>query len=94
MATIERSELVRIVDEASQGITSSTRQKLLDVAETTNAVAAGWFHCEGVGCPIRQAGRRTNQKFQTAFDFAIAQRFDIPPEDLSIEPFVIWVRND
>lgn len=93
MATIERSELVRIVDEASRGITASTREKLLAVAETTPAVTAGWFHCEGVGCPIRQAGRRSNQKFQTAYDFAMAQRFEIDPVDMAVEPFVVWVRD-
>src|SRR4051794_3095601 len=90
--TITRKELVRIVDESSRGVTASTRARLLAVAETTDAVAAGWFHCDGVQCPASQAGRR-NQQFQEAYDYAMALRFDVAPEDMSIEPFVVRVSD-
>lgn len=87
MPRIERTELVRVVDRASQGITESTRAKLRAVAESTDAVAVGWFHCEGVTCPARQAGRH-NQRFQEAFDLAMAERYGQPVES----PFVVYVR--
>lgn len=74
--TITRDELVEIVDRAAEGITASTRARLLKVAETTDAVAAGWWHCDGVGCVSRQA-RRKNQTFQMAYDKAIAGRFGV-----------------
>ncbi len=86
---IERADLVRIVDEASaQGCAQSTRTKLLGVAETTQAVAVGWFHCDGVGCPARQA-RRQNQAFQQAFDNAMAAHLGrkLDPCD----PFVVHI---
>jgi hypothetical protein len=71
---IERAELVRIIDAASEGCTESTRVKLHAVAETTDAVAVGWFHCCGYLCPAMQASRR-NQRFQEAFDLAMSTRF-------------------
>lgn len=84
---IERDELLRIVDEASEGLTPSTREKYAAVARTTEAVTVGRFHCDGVGCPARQA-RRHNQRFQEAFDLAMGARFGIYPEDT---PFVVRV---
>jgi hypothetical protein len=70
---IERDELVRIVTEASAtGCAERTRRKLIAVAETTDAVAFGWFHCDGVGCPARQA-RVHNQTFQKAYDEAMSR---------------------
>lgn len=94
--SIPRSELVRIVDEASAGITESTRAKLRAVAETTDALAVGWFHCDGARCPARQAGRH-NQEFQTAFDRAMAERFgrdwNEGFEQTPFEPFVVRVHG-
>lgn len=72
--TITRDELVGIVDLASAGITESTREKLLKVAQTTPAVAVNWWHHDGVSCLARQAGRR-NQRFQSEFDQTMARRF-------------------
>lgn len=74
--TIPRGELVELVARASEGCAQSTRDKLIAVAETTDAVAAGWWHCDGVSCVSRQAGRR-NQTFQMAYDKAIAERYDL-----------------
>ena len=95
--TIERSELVAIIDAASEGCAESTRAKLRHVAETTDAVAAGWFHCNGVGCPGSQAKRR-NQSFQEAFDRAMGERFGRKWNDNAIfhpfEPFVVKVRAE
>jgi hypothetical protein len=71
---MSRSEFMRIVDAASEGCAQSTRVKLRRVAATTHAVAVGWFHCGGVKCPASQANRR-NQRFQEAFDRAMAERF-------------------
>jgi len=71
---ISRDDLIRVVDEASEGCAESTRAKLRTVAETTDAVAVGWFHCNGYGCPARQA-RRPNQRFQQAFDTAMFARY-------------------
>jgi hypothetical protein len=71
----------------------STRAKLLAVAERTDAVAVGWFHCDGVRCPARQAGRH-NQKFQTAFDQAMCARFgrEWPrDDDLTAPAFVVRI---
>lgn len=98
---IDRDDLIGVVAIASYGLTESTRAKLLKVAETTNAVAVGWFHCDGVDCPARQA-RRHNQRFQTAFDREMGLRFgrpvneDIDPFDTTaklVEPFVVRVRD-
>lgn len=92
---IDRDELIRMVDVASEGITESTRVKLLAVAETAGAVAVGWFHCDGVRCPARQAGRR-NQAFQTRFDEAMAARFGREWDHearLPFEPFVVAVAS-
>lgn len=75
---ITRDELVEIVEQSiasSERCAQSTREKLLDVAHTTDKFAAGWFHCDGVGCIARQA-RRRNQGFQTAFDHAMWERFN------------------
>jgi hypothetical protein len=94
---IERAELVRIIDEASAGVCAeSTREKLRRVAETTGVLAVGWFHCDGVQCPARQA-RRTNQRFQSAFDTAMAERFEretFNPASHGVicEPFIVEVR--
>jgi hypothetical protein len=94
--TIERSEFVSIVGLASAyGCADSTRAKLRQVAETTEAVAAGWFHCDGHQCPAMQAGRR-NQLFQTAFDRAMAAHFGVTirkdkDHDRLFEPFVVRV---
>jgi hypothetical protein len=88
---IQRDDLVRIIDAASEGCKNSTRAKLRAVAETTDAVTVGWFHCSGVGCPSRQA-RRHNQVFQAAFDRAMCERFEIVfAEDHISLPFVVRV---
>lgn len=85
MATdIPRQEFIGIMDAATVGITPSTRSKLMAVARGTQAVAVGWFHCNGVMCPARQAGRH-NQTFQLAFDRAMTERFHTP------DPFVVVV---
>jgi hypothetical protein len=95
--TIARGDLIDIVDAATYGLTASTRAKLLAVAQTTEAVAVGWFHCNGVTCPARQA-RRRNQDFQTAFDRRMAARFGREWDDEAIpspfEPFVVRVVAD
>lgn len=72
--TITRADLVALIDDAATGCAESTRTKLRAVAETTEAVAAGWWHCDGVSCPSRQA-RRKNQTFQERYDRAMAERF-------------------
>lgn len=87
---IERDELIRIVDDASTGITASTREKLFAVAETAEAVAVGWFHCDGVKCPASQAHRR-NQAFQTKFDEAMAARFGREWDHEAMHPFEPFV---
>lgn len=88
---LKRTDLVRVVDEATQGLTASTRAKLLAVAESTDAVAVGWFFCGTVDCPARQA-RRRNQAFMTAFDKAMCERFGVAfDQDVRIDPFVVEV---
>jgi hypothetical protein len=90
---IERAELVEIIDQASAGCVESTRAKLRAVAETTDAVAVGWWHCDGETCPSRQA-RRTNKHFQEAFDRAMYERFGRPvveAVDGLADPFVVRV---
>ena len=64
---IRRSDLIRIVEAASIGLTESSREKWLQVARITRAFATGWFHCDGVGCIARQA-KRPNQAFHEHFD--------------------------
>lgn len=95
---IGRSELLEILWRASVGCAMSTREKLRAVGLRTDAVAVGWFHCDGVNCPARQA-RRHNQGFQEAFDRAMAARFGrewneadeyTPP----VEPFAVRVIDD
>lgn len=95
--TITRAELVNVVDTATAGITASTRAKLLAVAESTDAVAVGWFHCDGCLCPASQAGRR-NQRFMEGFDRAMAQRFGRVVSESqefgpAFKPFVVEVRD-
>jgi hypothetical protein len=92
---IARDEFVRIVNQASEGCTESTRVRLRRVVETTDRVAVGWFHCNGVGCPIRQAGRRTNQTFQERFDTHMAALFDAEYDAAKarIVPFVVEVEG-
>lgn len=94
--TITRDELVQIIDRASEGCAESTRRKLRAIAETTEAVTAGWFHCDGVGCPARQAlGRRTNQRFQQAYDVAMFDHFGRDMDgDYGPDPFVVRVTDD
>lgn len=90
--SISRSDLRSIIDYAATGITTSTRARLLAVAEITEAVAVGWWHCNGVNCPARQA-RCKNQGFQEAFDRAMAARFG-QPDPLNNDdaaPFVVTV---
>lgn len=92
-ATIERLDLVHIVDEATRDLTESTRQKMLAAALATDAVAVGWWHCDGVRCLAEQA-RRKNQTFQERFDRAMAARFGRPvreDERLPVEPFAVQV---
>jgi hypothetical protein len=91
---IERAELRRIVNRASIGCAPSTREKLRSVAQTTDAVAVGWFHCNGVGCPARQA-RRPNQRFQEAFDLAMFEHFGLVDhkDDMQRFAFVVEVRD-
>ncbi len=92
--TITRVALIEVVDRAAQGLTPSTREKLVGVARTTGAVAVGWFHCHGVKCPASQA-RRRNQAFQEAFDRAMAERFgrywNADSNRLPVAPFVVTV---
>lgn len=98
MPAIERSTLIRIIDEATTGITASTRAKLLGVGHTADAVAVGWFHCDGVRCPASQANRR-NQAFQEAFDQAVCAHLGIArnPEPewpaLPVTPFVLTITD-
>lgn len=88
---ITRADLVEIVDRATaEGCAMSTREKLLDVARTTDAVAVGWFFCGTVDCPARQA-RRRNQSFQTAFDHAMAERFGRGWNQEAQQPFKPFV---
>lgn len=93
--SISRSDLIEVVDYAATGITPSTRAKLLEVAKTTEAVAVGWWHCDGVNCPARQA-RRKNQGFQEAFDRAMSARFGRPDplNDDEAAPFVVVVDGE
>lgn len=88
--TITRDELVEVIARAAEGITASTRAKLLKVAETTDAVAVGWWHCDGVSCPMRQASRR-NQAFMTAYDKAMAERFGRTISGMGLGAFVVRV---
>jgi hypothetical protein len=91
--SISRADLVRLVDQASEGCANSSRAKWRAVAETTDAVAVGWFHCDGAHCPARQAGRR-NQSFQEAFDRAMATQFGCEWDDDAVhpvQPFVVRV---
>lgn len=83
---IERREFLQMMEAATEGITASTRAKLRSVAESTDAVAIGWWHCDGVSCLARQAARH-NQRFQEAFDRAMAARFNRPVS----EPFVLEI---
>jgi len=78
--TISRADLLRIVEKAAQDISPRTRDRLIAVAQTTEAVAAGWWHCEGVGCPARQAHVR-NQKFQERYDLMMARHCGWDPGD-------------
>lgn len=89
--TIPREELVRIIEEASIGCADSTRAKLRVVARTTGAVAVGWFHCDGVACPARQA-RRANQTFQREFDQAMYERFGVSFNNE--RPLVVTVESE
>lgn len=83
--TITRGELVAIIDSASKECSKRTRAKLRAVAETTDAVAVGWFHCDGVGCPIRQAGEPPRTRsFEKAFDRAMWARFNRTPDEIFV----------
>jgi hypothetical protein len=95
--TITRADLIAITDAASEGCVESTRAKMRAVAETTQAVAVGWFHCDGERCPASQAQRR-NQRFMEAFDRAMAARYGREvgkPAGFgpAFEPFVVEVRD-
>lgn len=91
--TMPRADLVALVEAASaEGCAESTRAKLIEVARTTDAVAANWFHCDGVGCVGRQAGRK-NQTFQTAYDKAMCERFGVPFAQAR-SGFVVHIVND
>lgn len=93
--TIARDDLVVIVDKAADGVADSTREKLVAVARTTDAVAVGWFHCDGVSCPARQA-RRQNRRFQEAFDRAMYDHFGLEYDEDYIdgtEPFVVVIAD-
>jgi hypothetical protein len=92
-AQIGRTEFVRIVEQTTEGLTESTRAKLLDVAQGTPAVVVGWFHCDGVTCPARQA-RRSNQRFQEAFDRAMFEHFGREFKEGGRFAFVVEVRDD
>lgn len=79
--TIDRDVLVGIVEDAieeAERCAPSTREKFIEVAKTTDKFAAGWFHCDGVGCIARQA-RRPNQGFQTAFDHSMWRFLGVQP---------------
>ncbi len=76
---IKRADLVRIVEKAAQDINPRTRDRLIAVARTTDAVAAGWWHCDGAGCPAQQAHVR-NQCFQERYDRAMAEYFGRIPD--------------
>jgi hypothetical protein len=73
---IRRADLIRIVTDASTGLAESTILKYLRTAETTTAVAVGWFHCNGVGCLARQA-KRPSQVFQERYDTLMAEHLDL-----------------
>lgn len=95
--SIDRAELVRMVDAASEGCTESTREKLRVAVSSVDRVAVGWFHCEGAACPTRLA-RRPNQKFQEAFDRAMAVRYGFEWNDdknspYGVEPFVVEITD-
>jgi hypothetical protein len=74
--TMRRDELIDIVKTASIGLTESSIVKWLKVADTTDAVAAGWFHCDGAECVARQA-KQQNQVFQGRYDTLMAQYLDL-----------------
>jgi hypothetical protein len=80
MTTIKRAELIAVVKIASLGLTPSSREKYLRVAESMTAVAVGWFHCEGANCPARQA-KRHNTAFQERFDKAMWRLLGLDPGD-------------
>lgn len=98
ICTISRLDLMETVGRVLANIecADSTKEKLFAVAEMTDAVAVGWWHCDGVSCPARQA-RRKNQAFQTGFDRAMAERFgrDWDEENTlgPFEPFVVVVEG-
>jgi hypothetical protein len=91
---ISRTELMETLWDTSVGCAMSTREKLQAVALRTDAIAVGWFHCDGVNCPARQA-RRPNQKFQEAFDRAMGERFGVEIDESHVsglfDPFVVEV---
>ena len=87
---ITRRDLIAIIDEASaRGCAESTRAKLLAVARSTDAVAAGWWFCGETNCPARQA-RVRNTRFQTAYDHAMTARFGRP----NYANFIVRVVDD
>ena len=88
--TITRDEFVALVDKASEKCAESTRAKLRAIAETTDAAAVGWFHCDGVQCPAMQA-RRRHQGFQAAYDHAMFARFGLDADETNA--FVVEVVN-
>jgi hypothetical protein len=89
--TIGRDALREIVEASlPEGCAESTKAKLRAVAETTDAVAVGWFHSDGVTCPARQAGR-ANMAFQETFDRAMGKRFGREWDDDSYFPFLPFV---
>lgn len=73
---INRADLERIIEGASEECGERGRIKLRTVAATTDAVAFGWFHAYGVGCPARQASYR-HQGFQERYDRAMFELYGL-----------------
>lgn len=96
--SVSRSELIATIDMAAAVIGSErSRARLRRVAETTDAVAVGWFHCAGVGCPARQASYH-HMGFQGEFDRLMAERFGVSPYAGAAgvwycEPFIVGVED-
>lgn len=92
--SITRRELADIVEQASEVIGSErSRERLRRVVRETDAVAVGWFHCDGIGCPARQASYH-HMTFQGQFDRLMATRFKRSIDNDAAQlckPFVVKV---
>lgn len=92
--SIGRAELAEIIERASVDCAARSREKLRRVAAETDAVAVGWFHCNGTKCPARQANYH-HMGFQTRFDHAMCERFRLDFDSVTAfpnhTPFVVEV---